>query len=71
MRLTKKAKEKLSSDEVKMKICLDLKIAYNTIRRWLSSENVDDKFTTKKCINSVIKHTGLSEDEIFELETAS
>lgn len=71
MTLTKKAKEKLASDEVKMKICLELNIAYNTIRRWLKNENVDDKFTTKKSIFAIVKHTGLTEDEIFELEISS
>ena len=71
MILTANAREKLESDQVKMKICLELGIAYVTIRRWLKDEVVHENLTKKKSIEAIVKFTGLKESEIFEQESAS
>lgn len=67
MELTTLAKEKLGTDEVKMKIALDLKKSYLTIRRWIGSNH--ENLTKRKSIEVISKHTGLSEDQIFLSES--
>jgi hypothetical protein len=64
MELTTIAKEKLGTDEVKMKIALELGKSYLTMRRWIIKGH--DNMTKKKTIQAITKHTGLTEDEIFE-----
>ena len=60
------AKEKLSTDEVKMSICLELGISYLTFRRWLKSNH--SNLTKIATINAICKVTDLTEEEIFETE---
>lgn len=69
MILTEKALEKLSDDSIRMKICLDLEIAYVTLRRWTSTNHKN--ITRRESIDALIKHTGLTEKEIFKSETIS
>ena len=42
--------------------------SYATLRRWF--DNDSQEFTKKKVIELICEITGLSEDEIFETETA-
>jgi hypothetical protein len=64
MTLSKKAKAKIT-DAVKMKMALDLQKAYSTVDRWVRYEN--DKLATLKTIEAIKQHTGLTQDEIFEI----
>jgi precorrin-6x reductase len=64
MVLSEKVLEKLSDDSVRMKICLELNIAYVTLRRWTSLNHRN--ITRKDSIDAIVKHTGISENEIFE-----
>lgn len=68
MELTTSAKEKLGTDEVKMKIALELGKSYLTMRRWIMSSPIHDNLTKKKSIEAIVKFTGLKESEIFETE---
>lgn len=63
MELTTAAKEKLGTDEVKMKIALELGRSYLTMRRWIRESH--DNLTKTKSIEAIVKHTGLKESEIF------
>ena len=63
MELTTLAKEKLGTDEVKMKIALDLGKSYLTIRRWIKDNH--ENLTKRKCIEVISTHTGLTEDQLF------
>lgn len=65
MELTTVAKEKLGTDEVKMKIALELGKSYLTMRRWIMSNPIHDNLTKKKSIEAIMNHTGLKESEIF------
>ena len=71
MELTQIAKEKLGTDEVKMRIALELGKSYLTMRRWIMSNPSHDNLTKKKSIEAIVKFTGLKESEIFEPESAS
>ena len=71
MELTQTAKEKLGTDEVKMRIALELGKSYLTMRRWIMSTPIHDNLTKKKSIEAIVKYTGLKESEIFEPESAS
>ncbi|MEA9414367.1 MULTISPECIES: hypothetical protein [unclassified Flavobacterium] len=64
MELTKTAKEKLGTDEVKMQIALALGKSYLTMRRWINTNH--DNLTKTKSIEAITKFTGLKENEIFE-----
>ncbi|MCC9071236.1 hypothetical protein LNQ49_06465 [Flavobacterium sp. F-65] len=64
MELTKVAKEKLGTDEVKMQIALELGKSYLTMRRWINKNH--DNLTKTKSIEAITKFTGLKENEIFE-----
>ena len=66
MKLTKKVKKILVDDQVKMRICLELGIAYITFKRWINDDH--DNLMKKATINTLMKFTGLTEDEIFETE---
>lgn len=70
MELTTVAKQKLGTDEVKMKIALELGKSYLTMRRWILVSPVHENLTKKKSIEAIIKYTGLKESEIFEDEQA-
>ena len=65
------AKEKLGTDEVKMRIALELGKSYLTMRRWIMSNPIHDNLTKKKSIEAIVKFTGLKESEIFKPESAS
>lgn len=68
MELTEKAKEKLKPDKVIMAIALDIGKSYNTTRRWINESPLKGGITEKKSIKSIIKFTGLKENEIFKKE---
>lgn len=70
MILTAEAREKLGNDEVKMRICLDLGISYITFRRWIKDVEVHENFTKAKSLEVVRLHTGLSDEQIFEAQSA-
>ncbi|MBE8727942.1 hypothetical protein [Flavobacterium hungaricum] len=65
MELTTAAKEKLGTDEVKMKIALELDKSYYTMRRWILSSPIHENLTKKRSIEAIVKFTGLKESEIF------
>lgn len=67
MILTELAKEKLQDEQVKMKVAVDLKISYASIYRWIKSNDL--RLTTIVAIDSIIRHTGLKREELFEAET--
>ena len=69
MELTEIAKEKLVADDVKMKICLELGIAYVTFRRWLNSNS--PKLTKSDVISCLAKHTELNPDQIIQMESVA
>lgn len=64
MELTTIAKEKLGTDEVKMKIALDLGKSYLTMRRWILKNHIN--LTRKETIQSIIRYTNLEENQIFK-----
>lgn len=63
MELTTIAKEKLGTDEVKMRIALDLGKSYLTMRRWIIKGH--SNISKKESIEAIMNHTGLEEHEIF------
>jgi len=65
MTLTEKAKQAIKSDRVKMLICLDLNIAYGTLRRYLKQESLHPNLTKLKSLEVIKKHTGLKDNEIY------
>lgn len=67
MELTTIAKEKLGTDEVKMRIALELGKSYLTMRRWIGLNH--ENLTKKKSIEAIMRFTGLKENEIFEKES--
>lgn len=67
MKLSKKAKKSLKSEQVKMKIALDLGKSLGSIKRWIFLN--DDSLTKLNVIKAIKTHTGLSQEEIFETET--
>lgn len=67
MELTNISKKNLASQEVRMKIAIDVKTSLSTISRWIRNE--DERLTQLNVIKAISKHTGLSQEEIFEPET--
>jgi len=71
MILTPLAKERLGNDEVKMRIALKLGKSYITMRRWINSEPVHANLTKIESIEAIKEFTGLTDEEIFEVEHAN
>lgn len=69
MILSKKARKALKSEQVKMRIALDLGKSLGALKRWIFLN--DERLTQINVINSICKHTGMTQDEIFELETTN
>lgn len=67
MKLSKKARKALTSEQVKMRIALDLQKSLGAFKRWIFLN--DERLTQIKVINSICEHTGLLQEEIFEPET--
>ena len=66
MILTKEAFEKLGTDEVKMRIAIDVGASYLTIRRWIKTNH--SNLTKKAVIEAIMTHTGIEEDNIFKVQ---
>lgn len=67
MKLTKRAKEILSTEQNKIRLCYLTGKSYATIHRWIRDDN--ERLTMLQVIKSIIEVSGLSEEEIFETET--
>jgi hypothetical protein len=67
MVLTKKAKEILKSEELKMLIALEVGTGYSSFRRWITSNHKN--LTLAKTIEVLEKHTKLTKEELFEEPT--
>lgn len=64
IKLTEQAQMLLKEPETQMKIAIDCKRTLLTVSNWIKHghENV----TKKHVIKSIINHTNLKEDELFE-----
>ena len=62
-KLSEKAMLALKPDKVKMQICIDLGISYNTFRRWLKSDH--EKLTIPYNAKVIMYCTKISEEELF------
>lgn len=67
MKLSEKAKKFLGDEQIKLKICLELGVAYFTFYRWTSKNS--RKLTELRTIKAICEITGLGLDELFEQET--
>ena len=66
MKLSKLFLEEISTDKVRLPLCVELGVSYDTLKRWMYYDN--EKFATLKVIAAINKVTGLTQDEIFEFE---
>ena len=64
--LSTEVREKLSSEETKMRIALDLGISFMTIIRWI--RNNHKNLTLDKTKEVISQHTGVSIENLFEKE---
>ena len=64
--LALEVREKLRSEQTKMKIALELEIAYVTLIRWLRTNHRN--LTLDKTKEVLSKHTGVSVEDLFEKE---
>jgi hypothetical protein len=63
IKLQPHALQRLSDAEVKMKIALDCKKTLMTVTNWIKHGH--ENLTKKHVIQSIVKHTKLQENEIF------
>ena len=66
--LALEVREKLRSEQTKMKIALELEIAYVTLIRWLKTNHRNLTLDRTKEVFS--KHTGVPIEDLFEKELA-
>ena len=66
--LTSEVRERLRSEQTKMKIALELEIAYVTLIRWLKTNHRNLTLDRTKEVFS--KHTGVPIEDLFEKELA-
>ena len=66
--LTSEVRERLKSEQTKMKIALYLSIAYVTLIRWLKTNHRN--LTLDKTKEVFSKHTGVPIEDLFEKELA-
>jgi hypothetical protein len=64
IKLTYKARQELSSTDVQMKIAVDCNKALQTVTKWIKHGH--ENLTKKHVIKSIVKHTKLDENGIFD-----
>ena len=64
-KLTPKARKELKVPETQMKIAIDCHRSLQTVANWIKHGH--DNLTKRFTIDTIIKHTSLTESEIFEL----
>lgn len=66
MTFTQKFKEIIKSDDMKMKLAMEMGISYSTMIRRLKIHKYDE-ITKPKYLKVISEVTGLAQDEIFSL----
>lgn len=64
IKLTEQAQKLLKEPETQMKIAIDSKRTLLTVSKWIKHGH--DNLTKKHVINSIVKHTKLDENELFD-----
>ena len=64
IKLTEQAQRLLKEPETQMKIAIDCKRTLLTVSNWIKHNH--ENLTKKHVIGSIVKHTKLKEDELFE-----
>lgn len=62
--LTEQAQRLLKEPETQMKIAIDCKRTLLTVSNWIKHGH--ENLTKKHVIESIVKHTKIKEDELFE-----
>lgn len=69
MTITKKFRESIKNDQIKMELAKEIGVSYGSLTRWIYYDN--DKFERLSIIAAITKVTGLTQDEIFVSEVAA
>lgn len=71
MKVSNATIERISNRKVILALALALNVSEQWMRRIIENNKSNGPLTTKAAIETIIKETGLTEDQILERETAA